>query len=115
MVTKYRRPVLTPALRTEVFALARERATQWSGEVLEANGESDHIHLLLALPPHRAVADFVNVLKTNTSRLLRKKHPEHFARFYREPVLWSLSYCILSVGGASLDVLKQYIEQQDTS
>jgi hypothetical protein len=59
------------------------------------------------------VSEFVNALKTNTARLLRRDFPKELARWYKQPVLWSRSYCAISVGGAPLDVLKRYIEQQD--
>lgn len=96
-----------------VTALARERASSWEGSLIEANGEPDHVHFLIELPPHRAVSEFVNALKTNTSRILRRDFRAELARFYSKPVLWSRSYCVISVGGAPLDVLKAYIQQQD--
>ena len=71
------------------------------------------MHLLVSLPPHVALSEFVNALKTNTARVLRRDFVGDLARWYSEPVLWSLSYCAVSVGGAPLEVLKRYIEQQD--
>lgn len=57
---------------------------------------------------------FVNNLKTVTSRLLRKEFADHLKRVYwSKPVFWSRSYCIFTVGGVPLSVLKQYIEQQE--
>ena len=76
----------------------------WSGELLECNGEADHVHLLLSLPPTVALSDFVNALKTGTSRRLRAEFAEDVKRHYWKPVLWSRSYCVLSVGGAPLSV-----------
>jgi putative transposase len=111
--TKYRRKCLTGAMLDRIEALARERAAGWDGELIEMNGEADHCHFLLALPPHRPVSDFVNMLKTNTSRLLRRDFGPELAETYAESVLWSRSYCVISVGGAPLEVLKRYIEQQE--
>ena len=96
-----------------IAALARERAQAWDGSIIEVNGEADHVHFLVDLPPHDAVSEFVNALKTNTSRLLRRDFRADLDRFYRSPVLWSRSYCVISVGGAPLKVLKAYIQQQD--
>jgi putative transposase len=93
---------------------ARERCAAWCGELLECNGEPDHVHMLLWLPPTVALSDFVNALKTGTSRRLRKEFAAELKKHYWKPVLWSRSYCILSVGGAPLSVLKQYIQQQGT-
>ena len=55
----------------------------------------------------------VYALKTNTARLLRRDFRRELARFYSEPILWRRSYCVLSVGGAPLAVLRRYIEQQE--
>lgn len=94
--------------------ICRHVAAKWECEVLEFNGEADHVHLLLALTPKVVPSAFVNNLKTVTSRLLRKEFAEHLRKYYgSQPVFWSRSYCILTVGGAPLTVLKQYIEQQE--
>ncbi|WP_205736062.1 IS200/IS605 family transposase [Acidiferrobacter sp. SPIII_3] len=78
--------------------------------MLEFNGEADHVHRLLALTPKVLPSAFVNNLKTVTSRLLRKEFADHLKRYYwSKPVFWSRSYCILTVGGAPLSVLKQYM------
>ena len=113
LVTKYRRRVLTAEMLTEFEAHARERVDVWGGKLLEVNGEPDHVHLLFTLPPTKALAEFVNALKTGTSRRLRNDHRPHVERFYSKPVLWSRSYCVISCGGAPLEIIKQYIENQD--
>lgn len=113
LVTKYRRKCLTGAMLSVMETLARERCEVRAGALVEFNGERDHVHLLVSLPPHVAVSEFVNALKTNTARLLRRDFAAELARWYTQPVLWSRSYCAISVGGAPLDVLKRYIQQQD--
>lgn len=85
---------------------------QWDCELIEFNGEPDHVHLLIATNPKAQTSKLVNNLKTVTSRLIRKEFAEQVSRFYWKPVFWSRTYCILSVGGAPLSVLKQYIENQ---
>ena len=92
--------------------IAALRCEGWGGNLVEVNGEADHVHLLVSLPPTFDLSRFVNNLKTTTSRLLRKAFAVHVNRVHRKPVLWSRSYCILSCGGAPLSVIKQYIEQQ---
>jgi putative transposase len=84
----------------------------WEAELIEMNGEEDHVHFLLGLNPKCAPSIVANNFKTVTSRLLRKEFPALRAK-YREPVLWSRSYFVASAGGAPLSVIKQYIEQQE--
>ena len=92
---------------------ARERCQSRDGVLVTFNGEADHVHLLLSLPPHIALSEYVNALKTNTARMLRRDFASDLAPFYSEPVLWSRSYGVFSSGGASLAVLKNYITSQD--
>ncbi len=113
IVTKYRKKCLTSVMLEAFEVQAKERCEAWGGTLLEINGESDHIHLLMELPPTAALAEFVNALKTGTSRRLRNEFKAHLKDFYGKPVLWSRSYCVLSCGGAPLEVIKQYIQQQD--
>ena len=94
--------------------ICTELTQKWECELLEFNGESDHVHLLLSLNPKVAPSVFVNNLKTVSSRYIRKEFGPELKRYYwNKPVFWSRSYCILTCGGAPLSIIKQYIEQQD--
>lgn len=111
-VTKYRRKCLTTPMLERLKEIVTELVSGW-GRVVEINGEADHIHCLLELNPKAAPATLANMLKTVSSRLLRRDFKEHLAAVYRKPVLWSRSYFVASCGGAPLSVIKQYIEQQE--
>lgn len=113
IVTKYRKKCLNDEMLRVIELSARERCEARDGELIEVNGEADHVHLLVSLPPHVALSEFMNALKTNTARVLRRDFKSTLVKFYKESVLWSRSYCAISVGGAPLDVLKRYIDQQD--
>jgi len=114
LVTKYRRKALTGDMIQRFRELAAQRCEAWRGSLLEMDGEADHVHLLVSLPPTAEPAKFVNNLKTTTSRLLRRDFSALLAKTYRKPVLWSASYFIVSCGGAPLEVIKQYIREQST-
>lgn len=113
LCTKYRRKCITkPMLKrlAEVFSSTLEK---WESTLVEFNGETDHVHLLISVNPKCQPSKLVNNLKTVSSRLIRRDFNEQLARVYRDkPVFWSRSYCILSCGGAPISVLKQYIQQQ---
>ena len=112
IVTKYRNKVITPAVLSRLSDLIKERIEAWDGCLLEINGQPDHIHILFELPPKHAVADFVNALKTGTSRRIRAEFGEELKQHYWKPVFWSRSYCVVTCGGAPLEVVRQYIENQ---
>lgn len=88
--------------------ILRERACdRW-----ETSNFPDHAHLLVDAHPNIAPSRLVNTLKTISSREIRREFPAEVRRHYRQPVLWHRAYCILSAGGAPLEVLKRYIENQ---
>lgn len=112
LVTKCRRKCITSPMLARLREILAATTAKWGGELIECNGEADHLHLLISLTPTVQLSTFVNNLKTVSSRLIRKEFGWELARWYRKPVFWSRSYCVISCGGAPLSVLRQYIEQQ---
>ena len=113
LVTKYRRKCITAPIIIRLKEIFTELCRKWECNLIEFNGEPDHIHILLELNPKIALSTFINNLKTVSSRYIRRDFKAHLAKFYyKNPIFWSRSYCILSCGGAPLSVIKQYIEQQ---
>jgi putative transposase len=112
LVTKSRRKCITAPILARLRDIVAQRCLDWSGKLIEFNGEADHVHILIELPPNLDLSRFVNNLKTTSSRLIRRDFGEQLRRVYRKPVFWSRSYCIISCGGASLSVIKQYVERQ---
>ena len=82
-------------------------------ELVEFNGENNHVHLLVNFPPKVALAKLVNSLKGVSSRRLRQEFPDLVRHYYRANKLWSGSSFAGSVDGAPLSIMKQYIEQQN--
>ncbi len=79
-------------------------------KVLEFNGEADHIHALIEFPPKLSVSQMVNALKGVSSR---RYGQAGYPKPYGKDALWSPSYLTSSVGGAPLEVLKCYIQEQE--
>ena len=112
-MTKYRRHVFTKAILTDMQSIFAKVCADFEAELVEFDGEDNHVHLLVSYPPKIAVAKLVNSFKGVSSRMLRKQHPE-LARRYWKGVLWSPSYFAGSCGGAPIESVRQYIEQQKT-
>jgi len=110
-VTKYRRKVLTEAAHETLRDLFARICQEFEARLVEANGEDDHVHLLVEYPPKVALSKLVNSLKGVSSRRLRRLHPEIVQRYYHG-VLWSSSYFAASCGGAPLSIIRQYVEDQ---
>ena len=88
----------------------------FEAELLEMNGETDHVHLLVSYPPKHSVAGIVNSLKGVSSRRLKEMFPE-IEQFWTvtksKNSLWSPSYFANSTGGAPIEILKKYIQDQN--
>jgi len=113
LVTKYRKKCFTKAMLVRLEEILRTLCDKWEVELVEFGGESDHIHMMLDMHPNIMPSKLVNNLKTVSSRLMRKEFSEHLAKFYWKPVMWSRAYCLISTGGAPIEALKQYIQNQD--
>jgi putative transposase len=83
----------------------------FEAQLVEMNGEAEHVHLLINYPPKHSVSSMVNSLKGVSSRLLRTERPDLEKRYCKD-VLWSPSYFAASCGGAPPGIIKQYVEQQ---
>ena len=110
-VTKYRHGVLTPEALESLGEIFEDVCRDFEAELVETNGEEDHVHLLVHYPPKVPVSKLVNSLKGVSSRLLKKKHPELEKKYWKGK-LWSPSYFAGSCGGAPISVIRQYVEQQ---
>lgn len=112
LVTKYRRKCLPEHIRDRMKQIIEEIMKKWNIDLLEFGGEDDHIHLLFEAHPNVKLSTFIGNLKTVSSRYIRKEFDSHFKQFYWKPTLWTRAYCLLSTGGATIDTIKQYIENQ---
>lgn len=92
-----------------IFTLLCE---QFEAELVEFEGERDHVHLLVQYPPKLALSKLVNSLKGVSSRVLRKQFKKDIEKYYWKGVLWSPSYFAGSCGGAPIDIVRKYIENQ---
>ncbi|WP_417132020.1 IS200/IS605 family transposase [Parasutterella excrementihominis] len=113
-VTKYRRSVFTKAVLEDLREIFASVCQDFEAELVEFDGEKDHVHLLINYPPKVSVSRLVNSLKGVSSRLIRKKRYACIQDKLWAGALWSPSYFAASCGGAPISIIKQYIEQQDT-
>ena len=111
-VTKYRRPVFTDAMLTFTENTMRGVRAELDVELVEFNGEPDHVHLLVAYPPTVAISVLVQRLKGRTAHAVRRQFTGACVRARMRGHLWSPSYFAVSCGGAPLSIIRQYIDGQ---
>ena len=103
---KYRRKILTNGIDTRLKELLFEYAANISVDIMEMEIMPDHVHILMEVEPQFGIHKAVKSLKGYTSKILRDEYPSLKTRM---PSLWTNSYFVSTVGGATLDVIKQYI------
>lgn len=113
-VTKYRRKTLTPELLEYLETAFTEILDAWRCKLVEFGGEPDHVHLLIDIHPALDISVLINNLKTASARRTRNRFAEHIASFYRKPLFWHRAYFIGSVGGATLETVRAYVDAQGT-
>ena len=113
-VTKYRREVFTEKMLQRAEEIFKETCMQMSAELIEFGGEDDHVHLMIHCPPKLAVARLVGKLKGKSSYFLRKEFTASVKNKLWGGHFWSSSYCVVSCGGAPLEVVKKYVADQRT-
>lgn len=112
-VSKYRRNVFTGRVIHDMEKIFADVCKDFGANLEECNGEKDHIHLLITYPPKIAISSLVNSLKGVSSRMIRQKdYPEIRQNLWGNN-LWSPSYFAASCGGAPIDMIRKYIEEQD--
>ncbi|RVW00478.1 IS200/IS605 family transposase [Rhodococcus spongiicola] len=112
-VTKYRHPVFSDVHLRRMEEVVQNVCEDFECELVEFNGESNHVHLLVNFPPKVALSKLVDSLKSVSPRRMRREFPERVEHYWRAHRLWVGSYFAGSVGGAPISVLRQYIEAQD--
>lgn len=113
-VAKYRRNVFTKTILQELHTIFSDVCEAFEAKLIEFDGESDHVHLLVQYPPKVSVSKLVNSLKGVSSRLIRKKDFPTIQKSLWGGSLWSPSYFAGSCGGAPIEIVRQYIEDQKT-
>ena len=113
--TKFRHKVFTARHLTRMEAIMSDVCSDFECELVEFNGGTEHVHLLVNFPPKVSISKLVNSLKGVSSRRLRREFPELRRHYWKSNQLWNGSYFAGSVGGASLSVLRKYVEDQSIS
>jgi putative transposase len=113
-VPKYRKKVFSKAMLDRLSELFTETCLQMDCELLEFNGEVDHVHLLVSIHPKHSISNFVGKLKGKSAYFLRQEFAAVLSKKLWGNHLWTHSYCAVSCGGAPLEIVRKYIESQET-
>ena len=111
MVIKYRRKVINDPISNRAKEIFEYIAPKYGITLEEWNHDQDHVHVMFRAQPKSEISKFINAYKSASSRLIKKEHPEIREKLWKE-AFWSQSFCLLTTGGASMEVIRESIESQ---
>lgn len=111
LVVKYRRRVFDDAVSDRAREIFEYIAPTYGITLEEWNHDVDYVHVLFRAQPKSELSKFINAYKSASSRLLKKEYPRIREKLWRE-CFWSRSFCLITTGGAPLETIRQYIENQ---
>ena len=111
LVIKYRRKVLNDDISNRLKEIFEYISPNYNITLEEWEHDKDHIHVLFKAHPKSELSKFINTYKSASSRLIKKEF-SNMKKFLWKEYFWSRSYCLITTGGATIDVVKKYIENQ---
>jgi putative transposase len=115
-VVKYRKKAISKPILSRLQEIFKDTLHKWDCELLEFNGESDHVHLLIDYKPEKPISTLMGNLKTVSSRLIRQENPDLSKKYFDgKPYFWTGSYFVASCGSVTFEQLKNYVEKQNST
>lgn len=111
LVVKYRRKVFTDELSQYAKDIFVRLSAPYNITLEEWNHDKDHVHIMFKAHPNSELSKFINAYKSASSRLIKRDFPKVRQKLWKE-MFWSRSFCLLTTGGAPIEVIKKYIERQ---
>ena len=111
MCVKYRNKVIDDEISIRLKEIFVRIAPTYNITLEEWNHDVDHVHILFRGQPNTEISKFINAYKSASSRIIKKEFPVIRKSLWKE-MFWSQSFCLLTTGGATVDIIRQYIQSQ---
>ena len=111
MCIKHRKEVINQEISLRLKEMFEYISPKYNIALEEWNHDKDHVHILFRAEPNTEISKFINAYKSASSRLIKKEYPEIKEHLWKE-TFWSQSFCLISTGGATVDIIKEYIQTQ---
>lgn len=111
MCIKYRNKVIDDTISNRLKEIFVKIAPTYNITLEEWNYDIDHVHILFRGQPNTEISKFINAYKSASSRIIKKEFTKIRKSLWKE-MFWSQSFCLLTTGGATVDIIKQYIQSQ---
>ena len=111
MCIKYRNRVIDDKISNRLKEIFEKIAPSYNIMLEEWNHDTDLVHVLFRGQPNTQISKFINAYKSAGSRLIKKEFPQIRKSLWKE-TFWSQSFCLLTAGGVTADIIRQYIQSQ---
>ena len=111
LLVKYRRKVFDDVISDFARYTFVRIASIYNITLEQWNHDKDHIHVMFRAHPNTEISKFINAYKSASSRLIKKHFPAVRNKLWKE-MFWSRSFCLLTTGGATVEIIRKYIETQ---
>ena len=111
MCIKYRNKVIDDKISNRLKVIFENIASSYNITLDEWNHDTDHVHILFRGQPNTEISKFINAYKSASSRLIKKEFP-HIRRALWKEMFWAQSFCLLTTGEATVDIIREYIQSQ---
>lgn len=112
LVTKHRKKVFNKDMEEYLSNFISSMIEKNNCNLMEINYHKDHVHVLFEAPVTLNLPNFINGLKSTSSRMIRRRFSEYLKQFFEKPVFWSRSYFICTVSEHTAKVVQEYIGNQ---
>ena len=109
---KYRRKVIYKELRKDIGEIFRKLCKEMKAEIIEAEACVDHIHMLVSIPPHMSISQFVGTLKSKSALMIFDRHA-NLKYKYGDRHFWARGYYVATIGNVNEETIRQYIKEQE--
>ncbi|MBY0217946.1 IS200/IS605 family transposase [Paenibacillus illinoisensis] len=111
LVVKYRRKVISDEISNRLKEIFEYIQCNYNITLQEWNHDKDHVHVHMKARPNTDISKFLNAYKSASSRLIKKEFPSIRNQLWKA-YFWSRSYCLMTTGGAPIEIIRKYIETQ---
>lgn len=111
LVVKYRKKIFDNEICNYAESRFKEISPKYGISLEEMNHNQDHMHILFKAKPNSDISKFINAYKSSTSRMIKKEFPRVKEQLWKS-MFWTKSYCLITSGGITTEVVKKYIETQ---
>ena len=108
---KYRRKVIYGELKADIGKIVRKLCNEKKVEIIEAEACSDHIHMLVSIPPYLSISQFMGYIKSKSALMIFDRHA-NLKYKYGNRHFWAEGYYVSTVG-LNEATIKKYIQEQE--